>query len=754
MNVGFFGTEEDRPYVKRIQEYLGAHSLKVCFTSLDYWTQISMRAKQNNLEAIIVTNPLLLPMILEQEQSFVRAFNKNGTPKTLTLNDYHGSFIQIPGYKLGRETPLDVLFLNPLEHLRTVPEATFVFKRHISKITHPEKWFPQTDFTWEILSASNEERLFHRFESATLISVDIETREDCPLRIIDMVGYCGLFPDGSTHSVVLELKSFEDVMLMRKWNKLQAPKVMQGGTYDAVYFLRYGCPLDNWLYDTSNLFHCWYAELPKRLDYVTAFSVRRIRFWKDDGKSGGMRRLEYNAKDCWATLMACLSLLLEMPDWAKQNYLLEFPMNFPFIHVECDGLAIDPEQWKKSQAEVEAKMTKALGNLQAWIHPDFNPSSPVQVKRLLKVLGVVPPDKEVESSDEKFLVAASSKHPLNERILSEILEYRGWAKLKSTYLVDEKLWNGRAHYRINANGTESGRGSSQESSFWCGFNIQNIPGGTEVKSCIVVDDGWDGLAECDKAQSEARCVGYLSGCMTLINLVESDKDYHSWNAQCFFGIPYDQIWDSVKKKAINKPIRDLSKRTNHGANYNMGAAVMLQTMGPKKVQEAKVLLKLPAEFSLIQVCEHLLMQYANTYPEVKKDWYDWIKRTIKLTKKIVSPSGWTRYFFSDPSSSKPALNSAVAHGPQQLSVSIVNREFYSIWKDSVYGDLRGKVRLKAHIHDSIFFAYRGFETPEEVRKRMNTTITVKDIHGVSRNMFIPSDVSRGKGFAKRWSELK
>lgn len=754
MNIGFFGTEADRPYMKRLQEYVGAHSLKACFTSLDYLAQITVRVKQNNLDSIIVTNESLLPMLLEQDASFVRPFDKRGQPKRLSLNDYHGSFITIPGHRLGREASLSVLFLNPLEHLRTVPEAQMVFKRYISKITQPEKWFPQTSFSWTVLTAANEAQWYEKFSSARLIAVDIETREDCPLRIIDMVGYCALFHDGSTHSVVIELKTFDDVMLMRKWNKLAAPKVMQGGTYDAVYFLRYGCPLHNWLYDTANLFHCWYSELPKRLDYLTAFCIREIRFWKDDGKSGGIRRLEYNAKDCWATLMACCNLLLEMPEWAKQNYLLEFPMNFPFIHVECDGLAVDPVAWKKSQAEVEGKMNASLTNLQTWIHPDFNPSSPVQVKKLLRVLGVVPRDQDVESSDEKALVAASALHPLNARILSEILEYRGWAKLKSTYLVDDKLWNGRAHYRINANGTDSGRGSSQESSFWCGFNIQNIPGGGEVKSTLIVDDGWDGLAECDKAQSEARCVGYLSGCKSLIDLVESDKDYHSWNAAAFFGVPYDQIWSSVANKTINKPLRDLSKRTNHGANYNMGAGVMLQTIGPTKVSEARTLLKLPTEWTLLQVCQYLLDQYARTYPEVKKDWYDHIKRTIKLTHKIVSPSGWTRYFFSDPSSSKPALNSAVAHGPQQLSVSIVNREFYAIWKASVYGDLRGRVRLKAHIHDSIFFAYRGEDTPEEVRKRMNTTITVKDIHGVERKMFIPSDVSRGKGFAKRWSELK
>jgi hypothetical protein len=44
---------------------------------------------------------------------------------------------------------------------------------------------------------------------------------------------------------------------------------------------------------------------------------------------------------------------------------------------------------------------------------------------------------------------------------------------------------------------------------------------------------------------------------------------------------------------IAKDLRDLSKRTNHGANYNMGGSVMLDTMGPKRVAQAKLVLKLP-----------------------------------------------------------------------------------------------------------------------------------------------------------------
>jgi hypothetical protein len=234
-------------------------------------------------------------------------------------------------------------------------------------------------------------------------------------------------------------------------------------------------------------------------------------------------------------------------------------------------------------------------------------------------------------------------------------------------------------------------------------------------------------------------------------LVEGPHDYHAWNAQAFFGVPYETIYDEVTKKTLNKELRDLSKRTNHGANYRMGAAVMLETMGPKKVAEARRVLCLPAGMSLLKVCEYLLSQYHKTYPEIEKQWYVNIQREISITKKMVSSLGWTRHFFSDPRTSRPAMNAAVAHGPQNLSVGIINKVFYSVWHKSIYGDLRERVRLKAQIHDSILYCYKGEDTPEQIQQLMTYPVKVKDCLGVSRTLTIPTDISAGREF---WGDLK
>lgn len=759
LTIGVFATPDCRPRATRLAEMIGGnHVVKTIWGGVTYAQQVLAFAKKYSFDAVIITDAALLSPMLSLLPDFIHPRNKNGSEKTLSMNDYHGSFIKYKKEWFGGTKDVDVLFLNTLDMLVKLDPAPTIYKRHISKITKPGNWFPQTDFTWEIVDEANcdsdrFESLLRIIDSAILVGVDIETDRDTPHRTIACAGYCYLLADGTTHSVVLPTRSLLQLERMRRLNDTAAPKVMQGGTYDAVYFLRWNAPLRNWLYDTSNLFHSWYSELPKRLDYITAFAIRYVRYWKDDAASGGSFEFyQYNARDCWSTLMAWCSLILEVPDWAKANYLQEFPINFPCIHMELDGLATDKEEFDKSLSETEEKIRDSQRKLSTWIHPDFNPRSPDQCKRLLYAFGYRDRNGEVTSSDEPTLIQASATHPLLERLLSEILEYRGLAKLRDTYLVWDKIWDGRLFYRLNPNGTDTGRLSSSESSFWCGLQIQNVPRGKEVKRWIRSDNGWL-LAEGDYAQSEARCVGYLSGCGALIELVESPHDYHAWNASSFFGVPYESIYDDDTGKTLDKPLRDLSKRVNHGANYNMTKFMLLITMGPKKVAEARRTLGLKSTMSLLEVCDLLLSRYEKTYPEVKGTWYDKLTKTVSITHKLVSATGWTRYFFGNPVKSKSVKNSMVAHSPQNLSVALINKAMMRLYREMLFGELRGVFRMKAQIHDSIFFGYKKEAdwVPYRVKDMMRIPQKVVDIHGVARTMVIPPDMNSGE---THWSKLK
>lgn len=292
MRLALFATPEDRPYLPRLNELVGAHSIKVSTSDEDFLSSFASKVKAHSLEGVIVTNSKTMTVLLSALDDFRHPIDKRGLKRRLSLDDYAGSFFSIPAIKLGINYDLPVLVLNPLSHLVTTAEGPFVFKRFISKLTRPEDWFPQTQFTWEVWSSSKSQALLDLFSSARLLAVDIETYIDDPLRRIRCVGYCALFDDGTTHSVVVPFKDMLAHQFVRRLNASAPGKIFQNGMYDNLYFLRFGAPVHNWLYDTQHFFHSWYSELPKRLDFITAFCVRTVRFWKDDSAGS-----EYNMID-------------------------------------------------------------------------------------------------------------------------------------------------------------------------------------------------------------------------------------------------------------------------------------------------------------------------------------------------------------------------------------------------------------------------------------------------------------------------
>src|SRR5690606_14314098 len=86
-------------------------------------------------------------------------------------------------------------------------------------------------------------------------------------------------------------------------------------------------------------------------------------------------------------------------------------------------------------------------------------------------------------------------------------------------------------------------------------------------------------------------------------------------------------------------------------------------------------------------------------------WYQEIFNEVKSTGKLTSPLGHVRVFFGDISKKHSLLTGAVAHQPQNLSVEILNRGFWNIYKYLVLPS-NGAFRVKAQIHDSVLAQYK------------------------------------------------
>lgn len=690
-----------------------------------------------------------------------------------TLDDWRGS-------KLNFSTP--TIVGNSLAHTQTIPYGGWLLEKDLSKFKNLNPIPKKQEFEFKVLENSREmEEAYNDLSKADFIAYDIETKTinvdeenlNAGNTIITCCSWAGVFSDRSIRVYVLPLVDFLEnhwksdteyknaIILLRRINKLSAPKVMHNGMYDCTHSIIYQAEPYNWTLDTMAMMHAEFAELPKSLDFVASVTLNDYCQWKAEAqeasKSGDINRYwAYNAKDTWTTARICLHYLDKLPLYARKNYQSQFPLVYPSLYCNFEGILIDQEERKKLRKEEELRLENSLESLRKMLaDPNYNPGSPKQTATYIyDILGASDPRigtkkdsagskvKKTRGTDAKNLLAVGDQHPILLRVATAIINYREAQKAISTYM-DFLQSKGRLLYSLNPFGTETGRMACQSSSLWCGTQVQNIP--SYAKGMLVVDEGFE-MAEVDNSQSEARCTAYLSQDLKLIEALENkERDFYTTLGTLFFGIPYEQVTKEFRNKILKKIV--------HGTNYMMGAGTFIENAGTQNLLDAtvhlgtKVTLELKPKAGWITLkvfAQTLLDSYHIPFFRVR-EWYQEIKGEIATTHVLKSPLGHVRYFFSDVTKNHRAFNSAVAHAPQNLSVSILNIGLWRVWQLVKESD--GRLRLKAQVHDSVLFQYRK-DMPELREKVIECMQNPVIIHG--RTLRIPTDCKIGNS----WGSMK
>jgi DNA polymerase I-like protein with 3'-5' exonuclease and polymerase domains len=721
-------SEEDKQFIPTFRALFAGHATMIRTAPVNTFYEVMSHCSTNNITAVITNNLTLLRKLAGDEKA--------------KLGNYAGSYFIREG--------IEFVIIPELMQSVTLNYGRFLIERFITKITRPDSWIPTSTFRYTLATASNLDELYDVCSSAVLLACDIETLKD-PLSI-RCIGYTAVQQDLSCTSFVIPIDSLANLAWMRKINDLPVPKVFQNGKYDCAYLARYNAVPRNYMLDTITMAHCWYVELPKDLAFTTMFLVKDAWYWKDMADSLDLQTYyQYCARDTWGTAWAAISWLLSAPQWAKNNYLMEFPTVFPAHLCEMTGLAVDMPAFTAAKQEIAVRIAAKTASLNAMlgIQPPqtFNVNSYPQMKSLFKILGC----GDLPGQDEKQIGKAKFRHPLNARILDLVLDIRGDRKLLSTYLVEDKIFEGRILYSLNPHGTDSGRFASSEHHFWCGLQIQNIPRGPEVKQALCADTGFV-LYEVDLEQAESRDTAFAAGDEKLIAAVTGSRDFHSVNASAFFGKSYEDIYDSVKNKTKDKPLRDLAKRVNHGANYCMGEAVLVDTMGLENIYKAARALGFSKLWTPLQIAAELLAIFHRTYPHLAGVYYPWIWAQVKKSKLLVGATGWTRYCFGNIDKNKRDRNSYVAHVAQSLNAMTLNkafiRIFYEVWLPN-----QQHFKLHAQIHDSVLFSVAsGHEhLALQVKELMEIPVTITGADSKTRTFTVPAAI---KGPGTHWSKLE
>lgn len=270
---------------------------------------------------------------------------------------------------------------------------------------------------------------------------------------------------------------------------------------------------------------------------------------------------------------------------------IELPIVYVLRSMEREGIRVNRDALKAYGDELAVKIEALTSRIYEEAGCEFNLNSPKQLGEILfGKMGIkgAKKTKTGYSTSAEVLEKLAPEYP----IVSDILEYRTLAKLKSTYadgLADYIGGDGRIHGTFNQTITATGRISSTEP------NLQNIPIridiGRQIRKVFIPKDGFS-FTDADYSQIELRLLAHMSDDETLINAYKEDSDIHRITASKVFGIPLEEVTPAQRSNA---------KAVNFGIVYGISSFGLSRDLSISK-QEAK----------------GYIDEYFRTYPSIKE----------------------------------------------------------------------------------------------------------------------------------------
>ncbi len=365
---------------------------------------------------------------------------------------------------------------------------------------------------------------------------------------------------------------------------------------------------------------------------------------------------------------------LEVREQIRLYRDLEHPLIEILAAMEAHGILLDSDKLGVISASLEGRMNALVDRIYEAAGGPFNILSPIQLREVLfNKLGLptkgLKTTKSGPSTDSESLEGLADQHPLP----ALILEYRGMAKLKSTYadslprLVDE---TGRVHTRLNQTVTATGRLSSSDP------NLQNIPirtaEGALIRAAFIAPPG-SLLISADYNQIELRVLAHLSADENLIEAFREGLDIHRATSAELFGVEPEAVTPSMRRDA---------KVVNFGIIYGMGPVRLSRELGIGRTQ-----------------AEEYIERYFAKYPGVKR-FYARMLDHARVHGFVATLLGRRRYLpdiTSEHGGRRQLAERVATNTPIQGSAAdIIKRAMVDLAAELATGRLGARVVLQIH----------------------------------------------------------
>ena len=483
------------------------------------------------------------------------------------------------------------------------------------------------------------------------------------------------------------------------------PKLGQHAKYDINILAHYGIVVQGLRHDSMLESYVWNATATRHdMDSLARkyLGYETIKYEEVAGK--GARQISFSQVDLdtacrYAAEDADITLRLHYALWPKLESEpslrsvyedIEIPLVPVLAAMEQRGVLIDVGSLRTQSQQLGKRMLELQQEAWKGVGREFSLDSPKQLQAILfDELGLPAKLKTPTgqpSTNEEALEAIADDHPLPRLIL----DYRGLAKLRSTYtdklaeMVNPRT--GRVHTSYHQGAVATGRVSSSDP------NLQNIPVRTEegrrIRQAFVAPEGWVVLAA-DYSQIELRIMAHLSGDEGLLKAFHEGGDVHRATAAEVFGLAPEEVSANQRRAA---------KAINFGLMYGMSAFGLARQLGVDRGEAGDYMARYFARYPGV----HAFME--STREQAHRDGY-------------VQTLFGRRLYLENLTARNQALRAgaerAAVNAPMQgTAADIIKRAMISVhqW----LGQRADDARMLMQVHDELVFEVRR-EAVDDVR---------------------------------------
>ncbi len=451
------------------------------------------------------------------------------------------------------------------------------------------------------------------------------------------------------------------------------------------------------------------TELIGKLSFTQAQETKEAEF---------LRFVCYHAYIAWGVREAMLERLKET-GMEQLFYEVEMPLIFTLSEMEKEGIQTEGAELNEYSRKLQLRLTELEQSIYATAGHPFNINSPKQLGVILFEEMKMPHGKKTKtgySTAADVLEKLAAEYPF----VSDILEYRQLAKLKSTYADGLPVFiqaDGRIHSSFNQTITATGRISSTEP------NLQNIPIRMElgrlIRKVFVPRDGYV-FVDADYSQIELRVLAHMSGDEALIQAYREAQDIHQLTASQVFHVPFDEVTPLQRRNA---------KAVNFGIVYGISSFGLSEDLSITR-KEAK----------------EYIDKYFETYPKIK-GFLDGLVSQAKEDGYVTTMFGRRRpvpelksgNFMQRSFGERVAMNAPIQGTAADIIKIAMNRVRERLAREQL------RSRLILQIHDELLI-----EAHAEEAERVKVLLEEEMKHAADLSVPLEVDVHTGKN----WYEAK